>query len=497
MNIGANPHGQSDGGMYGGDSRGLLGEFPIDDGDFGGSSRRPQMRLPEVTYDYDDHSDVDLLELHYSDEENDDDIGDIEDHESIKYIYREESWNQHSYTYCPKPIDFIGAPSSNIFWQYFPTFMQLFEVFWPFNVLRDIVTKTNRYATVLDVHENTKRGPAWTTCLVKELHVFIAIIMYMGMKRQPNMKTYWHKKGSIFHCSTISSLMSRRHFEQITKYLHLTNPAKYVHDKALPGYDKMGQLRWLINEIRGSCQRAWNVGKFGSVDEMMIRYKGTYCPARQYMPQKLQKWGIKVWCLADAISKFVSNFEVYCGKDPTIANEASIPRGQPKLAHNVVLHLLTSNEGRGHVIAMDNFFTSIPLFKDLLDKGIYATRTVRANRVGLPLVLKNTKAFAKSAQDTLEWRMHELRSISAIVWKDKRPVLILSTHMVPLQFPCQFPIACVPCRNGAISESIHMLPIHLEYTTHMRGVDVADQLRASYTCQTRSHKWWHQGFFPS
>jgi hypothetical protein len=26
-------------------------------------------------------------------------------------------------------------------------------------------------------------------------------------------------------------------------------------------------------------------------------------------------------------------------------------------------------------------------------------------------------------------------------------------------------------------------------------VDVADQLCASYSCQTRSHKWWHQVFF--
>jgi hypothetical protein len=38
-------------------------------------------------------------------------------------------------------------------------------------------------------------------------------------------------------------------------------------------------------------------------------------------------------------------------------------------------------------------------------------------------------------------------------------------------------------------------PMHLEYTTHMRGVDVADQLRASYSTQNCTHKWWHQIFF--
>jgi hypothetical protein len=52
----------------------------------------------------------------------------------------------------------------------------------------------------------------------------------------------------------------------------------------------------------------------------------------------------------------------------------------------------------------------------------------------------------------------------------------------------------VPRRNGAIREEIQTSPVHFEYTKHMRGVFVADQLRASYSCQNRSHKWWHRVF---
>jgi hypothetical protein len=43
-------------------------------------------------------------------------------------------------------------------------------------------------------------------------------------------------------------------------------------------------------------------------------------------------------------------------------------------------------------------------------------------------------------------------------------------------------------------EDIMTSPMHLEYTTHMRGVDVADQSLVSYSCQTRSHKWWPECF---
>jgi hypothetical protein len=86
--------------------------------------------------------------------------------------------------------------------------------------------------------------------------------------------------------------------------------------------------------------------------------------------------------------------------------------------------------------------------------------------------------------------MHASRGIASVLWKDKKAVLLLSTHALPIEFPCQ-PRTYVQRRNGAIREPIATSPIHYEYTTFMRDVDVVDQLRASYSSQTRSHKWWH------
>jgi hypothetical protein len=34
----------------------------------------------------------------------------------------------------------------------------------------------------------------------------------------------------------------------------------------------------------------------------------------------------------------------------------------------------------------------------------------------------------------------------------------------------------------------------VKYTTFMRGVDVANQLQALYSLQSKSHKWWHRIF---
>lgn len=103
-----------------------------------------------------------------------------------------------------------------------------------------------------------------------------------------------------------------------------------------------------------------------------------------------------------------------------------------RLVHNIVLRLLENNEGRGHVKAMDNFFSSIGLFKELLEKWIYATGSIGANCVVLPNALKNIKTFTRSTQETLEWCIQEFIEISSIMWEDKQPVLLISTSAVPI-----------------------------------------------------------------
>ena len=106
-------------------------------------------------------------------------------------------------------------------------------------------------------------------------------------------------------------------------------------------------------------------------------------------------------------------------------------QGEAKLAYEVVLNLVSGLKGKGHLLVMDNYFSSIGLFQDLLRRCIYSTSTMGTNRIGLPMVLKNTKAFKRSSQGTTEWQMHQSRSISCVMWKDKKPVL-LSLHMLGL-----------------------------------------------------------------
>jgi hypothetical protein len=42
------------------------------------------------------------------------------------------------------------------------------------------------------------------------------------------------------------------------------------------GHDKMWQVTMLVDDIRNVCMRKWKLGKYLSIDEMMVYYKGLY-----------------------------------------------------------------------------------------------------------------------------------------------------------------------------------------------------------------------------
>jgi hypothetical protein len=92
-----------------------------------------------------------------------------------------------------------------------------------------------------------------------------------------------------------------------------------------------------------------------------------------------------------------------------------VPPVEAAVAYNVVMKLLRGLEEKGHCVVMDNYFCSIPLFEELVRKGIYATGIVRSNHIGLPQHLKNTKFWKRCEQGHIEWAMHESRTISCVM----------------------------------------------------------------------------------
>ena len=68
------------------------------------------------------------------------------------------------------------------------------------------------------------------------------------------------------------------------------------------------------------------------------------------------------------------------------------------LGYDVVVKLMQPYLSQGYQLFVDNFYTSVPLFKMLFTQGVTVTGTIIETRRNFPAVLKNSKAWAKGKE---------------------------------------------------------------------------------------------------
>jgi hypothetical protein len=118
---------------------------------------------------------------------------------------------------------------------------------------------------------------------------------------------------------------------------------------------------------------------------------------------------------------------------------------------------------------------------------MYAIGTVRGYRVGFP---KSLNVGDNEVRGTLHFRVHRDRFMSAAHWADCKGVAFLSTAVNPYKRGCE-----VRRNIGAERITLPCTPQQILYSLYMRGVDVQDALRASYTVQIATKRWWTRLYF--
>lgn len=359
---------------------------------------------------------------------------------------------------------------------------EFFELFWPDSDLETICRETNKYAVQESVERpGTLNGRGtWKTLSVIELRAWLGMCIFMGLKQQPTIRSYWSKRR-FYGCPIIKHVMSRPRFEQILACLHLVDNQSLVHDKTSADYDKIGKCRWLIESFVCRAKAAYNCEKHLACDEIMVPYRGRRCDIKQYMKNKPVKYGIKIWCCATSKTRYVYNLIVYEGRK----NQ----KPEKDLGMKVILKLVEDLTHLGHVVVTDRFFSSLQLADALLSLGTWFTGTAKHNRVGMPSHLAQY-SNAELPRGTLVVAMHHSRRMAACVWFDGCPVFLLSTSSDPMASGCT-------CLRWVGGERLPYptSPMQVEYQEMMRGVDVVDQCCVEYTAQIISHKWWHRLLF--
>ena len=293
--------------------------------------------------------------------------------------------------------------------------IDFFELFVTNDFYNKVAEETNKYAALSQRKAGTVDNN-WEDTNVEEIQVYIGILIYMGLVDLPEIDDYF--QGDFCVCPIVRQAMTLKRFKKLGQYLHL-NDEEGRPDQQSADFDILYKARPAL-DLMDKFTQAYIPGCELAVDEAMIGFKGRFF-LKQYLPGKPTKWGIKAWGLADSANGYLLKCDIYKGKKE-IRQQALL------LGEQVVLQLTETFWGKRHHIYFDNFFSSTNLMKMLLEQETYSCGTARANRKNWPTEFRKP-AVLKLKRGESRKMQHE--DVTAVVWQDKRVVLLHSTNSDP------------------------------------------------------------------
>ncbi|XP_076034197.1 uncharacterized protein LOC143020994 isoform X3 [Oratosquilla oratoria] len=439
----------------------ILAESDSEDEEIFGKGSASQEAFTEEDEAHDD-------DLEFEGESEEEDINDIPSSSLWQYI--RSDWST-----SPKTVDGVGSynDTHRVVGLENCTPFQCFQKIFPDKIYEHVANETNKYAIYMIKKKQPlpRRSPfhAWTDVSVGEIKAFIAIEMAMGLVRKPSLRSYFAKLCLLTETPGFGSILSIARYKLIRSCLH------FVDNKEKKKDDRLYKIRPILNIVKGLYTEVYISNKEVSVAETMFKFKRRLF-WKWYLPPKKSsaEWGIKVWSLCDARTGYLLKFEVYAGKTKDLNTNV----GAGEL---VVMKLLEEFENKGHVVYMDNFFSGVQLFQKLLKRKTGACGTVCPNRRGLPSEMKKIKK--KNGEAPTFWRSQD-RSMIAYSWQDSGRFNMLST--VGDTSTIQTSI-----RSKEGDRVVDKPSLQKQYNRFVGGVDLFDQLCASYPFNHRSKKWYH------
>lgn len=333
-----------------------------------------------------------------------------------------------------------------------------------------IVNSTNLYA-IQHAEEQVEMDiepPDFQQTNRCEIRAYIGLCLLRGVFHgsREAMKTAWQDDAATKR-PIFSATMSRNRFQQLNRFIRLDDRTTRIErmqnrpDAAIAEFSDA-----LSERFRTLYHPSTNL----TVDEQLIRFFGK-CKFRVYMPNKPDRYGIKLFVLADAANGYALNYQIYTGRAGTDGPE----RNQ---AQRVVLQLTQFLES-GYNITTDNFYTSYQLAQLLLqrDNPMSLVGTMRKHKPEIPTQFLSTEG--RREQSSI-FGFTEDATIVSYSPKPRRIVVLLSTQ--------HHDSACSDHTNG-------FKPHIIDYYNHTKiGVDLLDQKVKAYRAQRTTRRWPHAVF---
>lgn len=354
-----------------------------------------------------------------------------------------------------------------------------FDLYFTDEVVDLVVTETNRYAEqkllALGDRCPSARIRKWQPMTAKEFRIFLVLLIAMGIVTQPAMSDHWTTDW-LTQTPGFAKVMSRNRFQLLLSCIHFTDNTQIERDATGRQKDPLAKLRRFMELITAKFRSVYYPRKEISIDEQMIGFKGRLT-FKQFLPNKPTKWGIKAFVLAESTTSYVYEWDVYTGRDEAEGDQDDNDKSKSsKVVRKLVKHLHP-----GHVVYMDNYYSSPALFRWLSQRRqMAAVGTVRTIRKGLP---KETKDKKPRGSEPRFWRDGNMIVCS---WPDKKQVTLLSTI-----HDCSVVDVDINDRRAPGGHRSVKKPTCIaNYNTFMGGVDKADQMLQYYEFPHRHRRWY-------
>jgi hypothetical protein len=248
------------------------------------------------------------------------------------------------------------------------TILDSFELFINERIISIITLHTNE-----EICRNKSKYKSFEDCEgfigltnESEIKAVLGLLLAAGLygSGHTNLNDIWKNNG--FGIPIFKLVMSQKRFEFLICCLRFDD--KNTRDDRLKT-SRIAAIKEVWDELVSNCKRMYSLSESVTIDEMLRSFRGR-CGFVQYMPKKPAKYGIKIFMLCDAVNKYMSNAVIYSGKNPNGLISKNI-------STNIVLELSENIKNTGRNITTDNWFTSVKLAEELLQRNLTLVGTIK------------------------------------------------------------------------------------------------------------------------
>ena len=287
-----------------------------------------------------------------------------------------------------------------------------------------------------------------------ELKTVFGILIAMGITRMSDMRDHWSKRR-FMGTPDIADAITYNRFSEIKTAI------RFYDKRSKDNSSDVYKVKSILERIPTISKQLYTPSKHLSVDQSLVAFKGR-SKFLLYMPLKSAKYGLKYFVVAEAKTGFMLDWRFF-----TTSNIVAHP-----FSENIVLDLTSYlQQNSGYHIYTDNFYTSLNLAYNLMNRGLGFTGVVRRNRKCVPSQLKNIDKVNKGPVYLRNHSSHQSRRLCFAGWQDNKTVLALSS----VYGPGSSDITRRDRHTSGGHKIISMPDLISEYNQYMGGVDRLDQ----------------------